>query len=312
MTGPALPSVSIVVPVFNAAHVLPRTLPGLLAQDHPAEILFIDDASTDASPELLREAAAGREDVRVITHPRNRGRAAARNTGLEAAQGEVILFLDADVRPEPGAVRAHAAAHRQDGVVGALSRPLLEGLDPRDPYHIYLRARNARPPAAPGAPLPLKHFIIGYTSVKASALREAGGFDERLSYGEDLDLAFRLARRHPQGLVYAPGAIVHHFDHGRLEERLAKLRAFGRDNLPYLLRKHPGLAEAAGLGFVLSPREPGGWGRGGWVLQRGPARWMLALLPAVPARLVPPILRYAMAAEVRAAYREGASAPVPA
>lgn len=305
--------VSVIVPVYNAARVLPRTLPGLLGQDHPVEILFVDDASTDETPNLLRQAAAGREDVRILTHATNRGRAAARNTGIAEATGEVLLFFDADVRPEPSAARAHSRIHQRAEVVGALSRSILADLDPRDPYHQYLRARGAQLPAAPGAPLPLKYFVTTFISVRAAAVREVGGFDEYLTYGEDLDFAYRLAQRYPQGLVYAPDAVVHHFDHGHLGDRLAKLRAFGRDNLPYLLDKHPGLARAADLEFVLSPAEQIGWRarllRFGLRPRLGEA--LVALAPTLPSRLVPHVLRYVMAAEVMAAYTEGRRAPAP-
>lgn len=88
------PLVSIIVPCFNAAPWLAETLASALAQDHPAiEVVVVDDGSTDGSLALARQFE--RRGVRVHAQS-NRGASAARNTGLNLAQGEFIQFLDAD------------------------------------------------------------------------------------------------------------------------------------------------------------------------------------------------------------------------
>lgn len=88
------PTVSIVIPCFNAERWLAECIESALGQTWPArEIIVVDDGSSDASPAVARSFSA--RGVRVIEQ-RNSGAAAARNTGLRASTGEWVQFLDAD------------------------------------------------------------------------------------------------------------------------------------------------------------------------------------------------------------------------
>ena len=88
--------ISILVPVYNVQNYLPRCLDSLLAQTlQEIEIILIDDGSTDKSGEMCDEYAAKHSRVRVIHQP-NAGLSAARNTGLKAAKGKYVLFVDSD------------------------------------------------------------------------------------------------------------------------------------------------------------------------------------------------------------------------
>lgn len=300
--APDGPSVSVIVPCYNGAGTVGRLVDALLQQDYPAELIFVDDGSEDDTAARIRER--GGERVRVIGHEGNRGRAAARNTGIEAASGEVLLFLDMDMEPERGFVRAHAEIHRAPPVVGAVSNPILEGLDPRDPYHQYLRTRRGAAGVGPGRPLPFRYFIIGYTSVKAEAARAVGGFDERIGYGEDIDFAYRLAQAHPGGLYFCERAVVRHHEHGDLEGRLAKLGAFARHGIPLLNKKYPEIWTGANLDFLPVPgaRRSLGGRLKGFALRPALARRLRAALPSLPAVLRPGVVRYLMASAVSEAY----------
>jgi glycosyltransferase involved in cell wall biosynthesis len=303
-----LPRVSVIVPIYNVASTLPITLPSWLIQEH-AELLLVDDGSTDGSRAYLDTWALNQPSVRILEHDQNRGRAAARNTGIAAATGDVLLFLDADMRPEPDFVRQHAMLHQNADVIGVVSRPVLEGLNESDYYHDYLRSRIRAVRREQDAPLPFKFFIIGYTSVKAHAAREVGGFNERFTYGEDLDFAYRLATRYPNRLIRSDKPKVHHYDHGTLDERLRKLHEFGRDNLPLLLTEHPGLGRMANLDFVDSDAPSTLAGRvKHWGLRPSGVGFIRAsiraLLPYVPSAMRPLLLRYVMASTVADAYRQ--------
>jgi len=89
--------VSIVVCAYNAQEHIRETLDSLIAQtyDH-LEILIVDDASTDATPEICREYAECDGRVRVVTHPENRGLAHGRKTAVNEASNELLTFIDAD------------------------------------------------------------------------------------------------------------------------------------------------------------------------------------------------------------------------
>jgi glycosyltransferase involved in cell wall biosynthesis len=97
----ALPSVSVVMPCFNAGPYITAAIDSVLAQRYegPLEILVVDDGSTDASVSV----AAAKPQVRVLQQS-NQGPAAARNRGIQAATGELIAFLDADDQWLPGSL----------------------------------------------------------------------------------------------------------------------------------------------------------------------------------------------------------------
>ncbi len=90
------PLISIVIPVYNRADMIRRTVEGCLAQTYPKiEVVLVDDCSTDRLSEALA-AFADDPRVRLISHQDNKGVSTARNSGVEAAKGELIAFLDSD------------------------------------------------------------------------------------------------------------------------------------------------------------------------------------------------------------------------
>jgi glycosyltransferase involved in cell wall biosynthesis len=101
-------SLSVVMPVFNEEAHLAATVDALAAaldgSGFSAEVLLVDDGSSDDSVAVARARADGRVDLRVVSQP-NRGRFEARRAGLDAAEGDNVLLLDARVRLVPGALR---------------------------------------------------------------------------------------------------------------------------------------------------------------------------------------------------------------
>lgn len=95
---PALFTVTVVVPAYNASATLGRALRSALAQTHRAiEVIVVDDASTDGTLQVAREFAAGDRRVQIIERPHNSGGVGApRNNGIMAATGQYVMFLDAD------------------------------------------------------------------------------------------------------------------------------------------------------------------------------------------------------------------------
>ena len=91
-----MPTVSVIIPVYNTSLYLSRCLNSVLSQTHrDLEVILVDDGSTDASPALCDEYADKDARVRVI-HQENGGLSAARNAGLELACGDYIGFVDSD------------------------------------------------------------------------------------------------------------------------------------------------------------------------------------------------------------------------
>ena len=93
--GGDLPLVSVIIPTFNRAHCIERAIRSVLAQAYSSlELIVVDDASTDGTPDLVRTIDDPR--IKLVVHEANCGAGAARNTGLAAAAGELIAFQDSD------------------------------------------------------------------------------------------------------------------------------------------------------------------------------------------------------------------------
>jgi glycosyltransferase involved in cell wall biosynthesis len=101
-------SISLVVPCYNEEESIPELLPGidttvdqLQKAGHTVEVICVDDGSRDKTPHLLREATQTRAHMRVLRFARNYGQTAAMQAGFDAARGDVIVPLDADLQNDP-------------------------------------------------------------------------------------------------------------------------------------------------------------------------------------------------------------------
>ena len=91
------PLITVVIPAYNQANYLAAAIQSVLAQSYPNwELLVVNDASPDATNQIVGQFSDPR--VRLLIHEQNRGLPAARNTGMRAAQGDIIALLDADDR----------------------------------------------------------------------------------------------------------------------------------------------------------------------------------------------------------------------
>ena len=106
------PLVSVIIPVFNRAGTIGRAIKSCLSQDYgDLELLVVDDHSSDNTGEIIKGLRESR--VRYIYHEQNRGPAAARNSGLRAARGEFIAFLDSDDEWLPEKISRQLAVFHQ-------------------------------------------------------------------------------------------------------------------------------------------------------------------------------------------------------
>ncbi len=214
---------SIIVPAYNADDVIGKCVAALMAQSvarERYEIVVVDDGSSDATGAAAR--AAGADRVLRIQHG---GPSAARNAGIEAAQGEIVLFTDADCEPAPTWLERMTAPFDDPEVMGAkgtyrtrqtssIARLVQLEFDIR-----YERM----------AALPRIDFIDTYAAAyRRSLLVEHGGFDTAfpIPSAEDIDLSFRLARQGHR-FVFAPDAWVWHRHPATLRAYLARKARFG-------------------------------------------------------------------------------------
>jgi len=182
----------VVVTTFNHAHFLGSALDSVVSQTFPAhQLIVVDDGSQDNPAEAVAKVS----QARLITQP-NRGLAAARNAGLEAAESDFVLFLDADdvlcptaieaavaaMQACPGAALVYGAYMLADSELAPTSEPQFRPFG-ASAYHALLRDN-----------LIGMHGAVLYDRAK---LLDAGGFDESLSRCEDYDVYLRLAHSHP-------------------------------------------------------------------------------------------------------------------
>lgn len=100
-----LPEISLFLPVLNEEDNLrpmhQKIIEALATLDRRAEVIFVDDGSTDKSLAILREIAAADDRVRVISLRRNYGQTAAMSAGIDAALGDILIPMDADLQNDP-------------------------------------------------------------------------------------------------------------------------------------------------------------------------------------------------------------------
>lgn len=183
------PLVSVVIPTYNRASVLPRAVDSALDQTYDnVEIIIVDDGSTDNTSDVI--AAYDQERLTAISLESNRGAPHARNVGIERADGEYISFLDSDDEYEPTRIATLVSVLRSapDNCAGV--------------FHSYVvRTENGvrRTSRAPnhliGAEEIRDENIIGglsCTMFKRDVLVDVGLFDESLPSAQDYDLYLRV------------------------------------------------------------------------------------------------------------------------
>ncbi len=205
------PLVSVVIPAYNRADVIGRTLASVLAQTcQDFEIVIVDDASRDRDALLAAVARIGDPRIHVIHHDRNRFAAAARNTGVQNARGHFIAFLDSDDEWMPPKLQKqlalvdsdpsrdcvlHCAAEVLTTRSGRLHRSVmpLRGLEPGESITDYLFLSRGYLPT-PSVMLPAR-------------LAVSHPMREDLRVHEDYELFVRLQRA-GVGFLFSPDPLV--------------------------------------------------------------------------------------------------------
>lgn len=250
-------SISVVVPVRNAAPTLPRCLAALGRLDPaPDEAILVDNGSSDTGPELMRAFAreAGGSRVRLVEEPR-RGAAAARNAGIRAAKGDVVAFTDADCAPEASWLAYLGRPFAEPGV-GAVAGQVVSA-EAASTVELFSALYTLQLPDRPARHRAWTPWAGAYPTanfaVRSGLLAQLGGFDEAVGiYGEDYDLCARLYACGAE-IVYVPEARVAHRHRTTVAAMLRQAFGFGRSH-PYLLRRHA----PRGL-WVDLPRRPLAW-----------------------------------------------------
>ncbi len=242
-----VPSVSIVLPTYNRQDRLRRVLQALERQSFPLarfDVCIVSDGSTDGTAEMMRVL----ESPLAITfvEQANLGPAVARNTALERATGELILFLDDDVVPSEELVASHVRSHTKDNLV--VLGPMLSPADfTMRPWVRWEQAMLMKQyddmTQGRWEPSP-RQFYTGNASVARRWLLQTGGFDPAFRRAEDVELAYRLAGL-GLNFVFARDAVGWHYAERSFDSWLETPYLYGRSDVifgrdkgqPWLLRK---------------------------------------------------------------------------
>ncbi|MGH9134918.1 MAG: glycosyltransferase family 2 protein, partial [Ilumatobacteraceae bacterium] len=231
---PSVPTVSVVIPTFNRRQRLHRVLLALADQTYcgDLEVVVVSDGSTDGTDEYL--TSGGTPLAVVASAQPNQGPAVARNRGVDLATRQLVVFIDDDVVPDRGLIKAHVDNHAALGADHVVIGPMLDPPDHEmSPWVRWEQAMLAKQYAAMArgdyAPT-ARQFYTGNASVLRRHVVEAGGFDPSLRRAEDVELAYRLA---DLGLRFAfePAAIGYHYAERTFESWWATGYAYGRNEV---------------------------------------------------------------------------------
>lgn len=201
--GSVMSGLSVVIPVFNGAATLRNCLEALfLSTIAPLEVVVVDDASTDGSPEI-----AAQFPVQLVRFEANLGQAAARNRGVQSTRGQIIFFLDADVYVQSETLEQLEKALARNNDVAAMFCSYQPDTVPTNFTAVYKNLRHhythqtSRREATT--------FCGGFGAVRRDAFFKVDGFDPKLRFLEDIDLGYRL-RKQGYRIVLDPGIQLTH------------------------------------------------------------------------------------------------------
>lgn len=268
---------SVLIPTFNRAAILKRTLHALNEQTFPKnrfEVIVVDDGSTDETKGVLDTTVRGPLNLTVI-HQANAGQGNARNAGLARARGELVLFLGDDTVPSPKLLQEHWKTHqkypkRSDAVLGLIEwhpeliiNPFMKWMaNGSSIFGKYGGHQFAFEKLQRGEKPDFNFFYTSNVSVKRKLL-DPKPFDPEFSkYGwEDIELGYRLEKNKKMRLHFNARAMVYHH-HEILEDSLERrMEAIGR-SAHIIDKKYPELNK----------------------LPRGKKKWALKCLTSRPVR----------------------------
>ena len=249
-----LPFISVIAPTWNRSDVVERTLEYLIAQDYPNdryEVILVDN-STDGTPAMVERVAAQAPIPISLIWVDERLPAVKRNIGLDAARGDLVMFINDDVWFDPGALREHARSHAALDTPGAVlghvyqspqmdQTPFIEAYEPFAYHEIADRADQM---------LPYRYFWSMNLSLPRATMRERNlRFHEDWAQigHEDIELGYRWSKA-GLPIVYNPRATGEHFHPHTLESacRLQASVGAGLRDLEKLIPE-PGLLERYGV-----------------------------------------------------------------
>ena len=219
--------ISVIIPTFNRADILAKTLDAYARQSRICdilEIIVLDDGSVDHTQSVIRDCCQRLPIPLRYFHQNNGGLAAARNHAIREANADLLLFGDDDIIPGPDMVAEHVAWHDMYpepavGVLGLVewarqvrATPFMKWSGMHGPQFNFGAF-------TPGRAVDFRYGYFCNTSIKSRFLRKTGYFSEAFrEYGwEDIEFSYRLCENGYK-LLYNPSAVGYHYKRETFEE----------------------------------------------------------------------------------------------
>lgn len=230
--------VSAVIPTYNRPEFLHGAIESVLDQDYDdLELVVVDDSSdTDYATNIAAEYP---DTVRCVAHDENRGLSAARNTGIETANGDYLAFLDDDDRWTPAKLDKQVTALEANPNAGLATCPVVAVTPDGD----LVRCEGTKPDGDLSTDI-LRRNVIGSPSrvlARASALEDVGTFDESLPTKQDWDLYIRLCQSYD---VVCPDEYL---CYRTIHDSMSSDPADERENNMRVIEKHESLIRECGV-----------------------------------------------------------------
>jgi GT2 family glycosyltransferase len=289
VTGQSWPRISVVICTYNGADTIRDTLDGCVSLTYPNfEVIVVCDGCTDNTEEIAQSY-----DVRVIS-TKNQGLSAARNEGMQAAEGEIVAYIDDDAYPDPHWLNYLAKTFMRSDYVGVGGPNLLPPSDGDIAQCVY---------NAPGGPTHVlltddvaEHIPGCNMAFRKDRLEAVGGFDPRFrTAGDDVDLCWRLQDNGGK-IGFSPTAMVWHHRRNSVSAYWKQQKGYGKAEA-LLEEKWPdrynefgqatwfGRIYGAGARLPLLFRQPvyhGIWGSAPFQSLYGPAPYTFATMLLMP------------------------------
>ncbi|MBE9117933.1 glycosyltransferase [Lusitaniella coriacea LEGE 07157] len=228
-------SISVIIPIYNGEQDLPGLIETLRSQTYPAscvEYLLVDNNSRDRTAEMLiaasEEMATQGITLRPLTEANIQSSYAARNTGIRAANSEILVFTDADCRPQPDWLTLLIEPFAKENI-GLVAGEVV-ALPSQNLLEKYADCKDV---------LSQKHTInhpfcaYGQTAnlaVRRQAFEQVGLFRPYLTTGGDADMCWRILQGTDWEIEFVPRAIVRHRHRATLEELRSQWKRYGCSN----------------------------------------------------------------------------------
>jgi glycosyltransferase involved in cell wall biosynthesis len=231
--------VSVIIPTYKRAHILPRAIKSVLNQTYSnLELIIIDDGSRDNTSAVVSDVKDKR--IRYIESSENKGLSSARNTGLRASQGEFVAFLDDDDEWIPDKLQSSLDVFRKNqgsniglvytnGYLVKKSKKNIFFKDSRQSSTVYTDTQRQKNIFPTSISSPLLQFCM----LPKSVVLKTGFFDECIRNWEDVDFFVRVASVFDVYFLNIPLAIIHEQD-----QHLGMVNADVMKSREYFFGKH--------------------------------------------------------------------------